>query len=111
MAEISAETTVSFDEMLDALVHVQRRKLFVSLLDHNPQDDSPAVVVDPETDPDSIELLIEMRHVHLPKLADKGLIEWNRRDHEVVKGPNFDEIRPLLELLDDHQDELPDDWL
>lgn len=111
MVEVSAEETVSFDEMLEALVHVQRRKLLVSLLDHNPQDDSPAVITDPETDPDSIERIIQMKHVHLPKLADKGLIEWNRQRNEVVKGPNFDEIRPLLELLDDHQDELPDDWL
>lgn len=111
MADITEETTVFFDEMLDMLVHVQRRKLLVSLLDHNPQDDSPAAIADSETDEDSIELLIEMRHVHLPKLADRGLIEWDRQDHEVLKGPNFDEIRPLLELLDDHQDELPDDWL
>jgi len=65
MAEICVETTVSFDEMLDMLVHVQRRRL----------------------------------------------LEWDRRNHEVVKGPNFEAIRPLLELLDDHQDELPEDWL
>jgi hypothetical protein len=26
-------------------------------------------------------------------------------------GPNFEEIRPLLELLAVHDDELPGDWL
>jgi len=29
----------------------------------------------------------------------------------VIKGPNFDEIKPLLELLENHEDELPTDWL
>ncbi|WP_436927670.1 hypothetical protein [Halosimplex amylolyticum] len=52
-----------------------------------------------------------MQHVHLPKLADYRFIEWNQGTHEVTKGPKFDEIRPLLELLDDREDELPADWL
>jgi len=100
----------SFDDALDALADVQRRKLLVALLDHNPQDDAP-VVVDDEEDEDAFERLVEMNHVHLPKLAEYGFIEWNREDHEVSKGPNFDEIRPLLDLLEDHEDELPPGWL
>jgi hypothetical protein len=34
-----------------------------------------------------------------------------RKRHGVSKGREFDETRPLLELLDAHEDELPDDWL
>lgn len=52
-----------------------------------------------------------MQHLHLPKLADYEFIEWNKDTHEVTKGPKFDEIRPLLELLATHEDELPADWL
>lgn len=48
----------------------------------------------------------ELTHVHLPKLADAGYIEWDRDAHTVVKGPRFDEIRPLMTaiapLIDDH---------
>lgn len=98
----------SLDVMLDALADVQRRRLLVALLQHNPQDDSPAII---EEDTDSLDALISMRHVHLPKLQDYGFIDWNRETHEVTKGPNFDQIRPLLELLDNHGDELPPGWL
>ncbi|WP_336336908.1 transcriptional regulator [Haloarcula brevis] len=103
--------TLSFDDMVDALADVQRRKLLVALLEHNPQDDTPVVIADSESDADAVERLVTMQHVHLPKLVDYGFIEWNEETHEVTKGPKFDEIRPLLELLDDHEDELPADWL
>ncbi|WP_115864892.1 transcriptional regulator [Halorussus litoreus] len=99
----------SFDDALDALADVQRRKLLVALLDHNPQDDAP--VVDDGAPDEAFERLVEMNHVHLPKLAEYGFVEWNREAHEVTKGPNFEEIQPLLELLEDHEDELPSGWL
>ncbi|MEA5388103.1 transcriptional regulator [Haloarculaceae archaeon H-GB11] len=101
----------SFDDMVDALADVQRRKLLVALLEHNPQDDAPVVIADSESESDAVERLVAMQHVHLPKLADYGFIEWNKETHEVAKGPKFDEIRPLLELLENHEDELPADWL
>lgn len=106
---MSEVRSVSFDDMVDALADVQRRKLLLALLEHNPQDDSPAAVGGSESD--ALEHLSTMNHVHLPKLADYGFIEWDREKHEVSKGPNFDEIRPLLEMLDRHADELPADWL
>ena len=102
---------ISFDEIMDALGDVQRRKLLVALLEHNPQDDAPVVIADSESESDTVERLVTMRHTHLPKLVDYGFIEWNEDTHEVMKGPNFDEIRPLLELLNNHEDELPADWL
>lgn len=98
------------DDVLDALGDVQRRKLLVSLLAHNPQDDTP-VIVGSDEEAHLVKDLIRMRHVHLPKLEEYGFIEWNRETHEVSKGPDFEEIRPILELLDAHEDELPTDWL
>jgi hypothetical protein len=107
----SVEETVTVDDVMDALADVQRRKLLVALLEHNPQDDSPTVLADSESDETAVASLVSMNHVHLPKLAEYGFIEWDRQSHKVEKGPNFDEIRPLLELLDDHVDELPAEWL
>lgn len=102
---------VTFDDALDALAHVQRRKLLVSLLEHNPQDGDPVVVGASESEVDALESLTAMNHVHLPKLVEYGFVEWDREHNEVSKGPEFVEIRPLLELLDDHADELPEEWL
>lgn len=102
--------SVSVDEMADALADVHRRKLLVALLEHSPQDHSPVGISDSENDA-ALGDSVSMNHVHLPKLADYGFIDWDEKRHEVSKGREFDEIRPLLELLDAHEDELPDDWL
>jgi len=51
-----------------------------------------------------------MRHVHLPKLEEDGVIEWNHQPHQVVRGPNVDESRPLLEPLADHTDGATRSW-
>lgn len=50
---------------------------------------------------------IELTHVHLPKLAESGYIEWDRDRGALSKGPRFDEIEPLLELAESRADELP----
>ncbi len=98
----------SFDEMLDALADVRRRTLLVDLSEHNPQTVTPAVG---DTEDAAFDRFVAMRHIHLPKLEDYGFIEWDRENGEVIKGPAFDEIRPLLELLDTHRNELPADYL
>lgn len=40
-----------------------------------------------------------------------GFIEWDRETHEISKGPNWEHIGPIIKLVHDHQDELPDGWL
>jgi hypothetical protein len=100
-----------FDEFLDALGHVQRRKLLRALLVHNPQDDESVKIDTDESDTEEIRRFIQMKHVYLPKLEEYGFITWNKDTNEVSKGPNFEEIRPLLEMLAAHEDELPEGWL
>ncbi|WP_254533418.1 DUF7344 domain-containing protein [Natrinema gelatinilyticum] len=101
------------DSMLDILSNRYRRGVLVALLDHNPQDvDDPQVPNDVHLESGDLEqLMINTRHTHLPKLADAGFIEWDQETNTVLKGPQFEEIRPLLELMANHADELPDDWL
>jgi len=53
---------------------------------------------------------IQLVHNHLPRLAEAGYIEWDRDAGTISKGPRYDEIRPLLELMENHADELPPDW-
>jgi len=105
------QNEILFDEMLEALSNIQRRSLLVALLEHKREDDSPIVIADDENEKDEITELIRMEHIHLPKLAEYGFIEYNKKNKEVSKGPAFEEIRPLVELLDTHQDELSEDWI
>ncbi len=102
----------STDEVLDVLRNPYRRRLLVALLDENPLGaEDPKLLPDVTmTDGDDHGLHIKIRHVHLPKLADVGYVDWDQESHSVTRGPKFDEVRPLLELLRDHVDVLPDDW-
>lgn len=105
------ETSASFDDMVITLADIRRRKLLLELLERDPGGDSPVAVADTGRETDAAERRMQMRHVHLPKLADRGFVTWNERTHEATRGPKFDEIEPLLELLAAHEDELPSDWI
>lgn len=83
----------------------------MTLLEHNPEDEANIPEDLASSDEELDGLLIEMTHAHLPKMEELGVIEWDQEDNVVTKGPAFDELRPLLELIDKHQDELPDGWL
>ena len=100
------------DEHFEALSNVNRRRLLVALHDHNPQRDDVGMPEDVHEGDKAVEALhSELYHSHLPRLKETGFNRWNRDTHEVTRGPRFDEIRPLLDLMRDHADELPDDWL
>ncbi|WP_415380496.1 transcriptional regulator [Halosimplex sp. TS25] len=102
--------TAALDHMFEALRNVQRRRLLFALLECTPQDTTSVDITDFERDVDAQTHLVNMTHVHLPKLADYGYIQWDRDSYELSKGKRFDEIRPLLQLLESHEDELPFDW-
>jgi hypothetical protein len=94
------------DNAFNALADEQRRTLLLRLLNHNPQTVTKTLPADgnAETDDSARQFETAMYHVHMPKLEDYGYIEWDRGTNEVVKGPQFDEIRPLLECVADHAD-------
>jgi hypothetical protein len=106
-----------FDRAVRVLGHPYRRRLLLALAEENPQDDDDAQnaeealgTVSGETgDDETIET--ELVHNHLPKLEELGYIRWDRETGKISKGPDWEEIEPLLKLLADHEDELPDGWL
>lgn len=99
------------DKILLALANKYRRRLLVALLGHNPQDDVPVPEKVHIGEKELETLENAMFHTHLPKLEEAGFIQWDRETHTVSKGPRFEEIRPLLELMNNHSDELPDNWI
>jgi hypothetical protein len=101
--------------IFDALANPYRRQLLLAMYEANPQDDhdlDPFDLLKEGATGDDLEVTqINLNHTHLPKLADMGFIEWDRESGEISKGPEWEEIAPLLKLMYDHQDELPDEWL
>lgn len=99
----------TFDEMLDAVGAIQRRRVLVELLEA--PDDSVHGITDSETEPQFEADSTSMQHVHLPKLENYGFIDWDQDEHVVKRGDKFDEIKPLLELLSENEERLPVDWI
>ncbi|RLM89097.1 ArsR family transcriptional regulator [Haloarcula sp. Atlit-7R] len=89
------------DTMFKPLGNEHRRELLLDLLETNPQTVAAQIPAGGETaqaDADQ-ELQIAMYHSHLPKLEDQGFVRWDKDTGEVAKGPQFEEIRPLLECV------------
>ncbi|MFC7133944.1 MULTISPECIES: DUF7344 domain-containing protein [Salinibaculum] len=95
-----------------ALANPYRRQLLVALLEHNPQRDDDVDPLDHVTaaEADAEQFRATLTHVHLPKLAELGYIDWDRETGNINRGPNWDAAASLLQLIRDHRDELPDGW-
>ncbi|MFC6954608.1 hypothetical protein [Halorubellus litoreus] len=104
-------TSASFDSHLDALGHIDRRRLLLALLHANADGDLPVDVEQLEHATAEKSPRLSMHHVHLPKLDDHGFIDASLNHYSVTPGPRFEEIKPLLELLETNREQLPDDWL
>lgn len=94
------------DRVFEALF-TRRRRMILFML----KQDSPRPIVDflpRSVGAQSTET--ELRHDDLPRLASLAYINWDRAADEVSRGRRFDEIEPMLELLENHAGELPDDW-
>lgn len=105
----------SASRVFDALSNGYRRQLLLELLEANPDDNGeidPLAHLAHEDGTGGLEVTRTMLvHSHLPKLADKGFIVWDREVGTISKGPNWEEIAQLLQLVRDHPDDLQDGWM
>lgn len=113
---------ITNDDVFDALADVQRRRVLIQLLN----SDSEAVPHLSSASQDMLQAheevlqeylsgseevanadkaVIRTYHVHLPKLVESLYVEWDRGNHLVTKGAKYDEVRPLLELVDERREE------
>lgn len=97
----------NIDRIFESLSHRHRRLILLCIQDADVTQQADLLFRE-GTDPETTEL--ELTHTHLPKLAEAGYIEWDQETGEISKGPRYDEIEPLLDLIATHADELPPDW-
>lgn len=100
------------DQLFDALSRPERRQILLHLSDVGPRDDDQLTVdelvaADHNHDPDRLQR--KLHHNHLPKLDDAGYVRWTPDTRTIRRGPRFDAIEPVLSLLYDHRDDLPDE--
>jgi len=98
------------ERAFDALRDPVRRHILAKLVGGSAPTDGRAIVesID-DGSRDVPEIRIELLHVQLPKLDRLGYIEWVPGD-AVRRGPRFEEIEPVIELLVGHEDALPARW-
>ncbi|WP_435552492.1 hypothetical protein [Natrinema sp. CGMCC1.2065] len=95
------------DEVFDAVADTHRRRVLFALLETPIQTDSPMNLDSPPDGETADETnRIAYRHKHLPKLDEYGYINWLPSVNSIERGPRFDEIKPVLELLAAHQTKL-----
>lgn len=111
--EQRVQTTIA--EYFHVFANRDRRRLLLYLVEGNPEarDDIPEHIrVAEHFDETERRALAEMLETeHLPLLEENGLIKWDREEDVIVRGERFDEIRPLLTLIAENRNELPDGWL
>ena len=98
---------MTLDKQLSIISNHHRRRVLLAFVDTTPQNTPTVPTAAVETDGGDQPQTIAMQHIHLPKLADHGFIDWDRETQRVTKGPQFDEIEPLLTVLSENQDVLP----
>jgi hypothetical protein len=105
---VKAGSEILLDDTFAALSHAYRRRILSLLARHGPE--ARFEIGDPIRASDNQNIEITLHHNHLPKLDRIGFIEWDREANTIGRGFHFEEIKPVLELLIEHQEELPDEW-
>ncbi|KTG30503.1 DUF7344 domain-containing protein [Haloferax profundi] len=109
---MAATPSPRLDDAFDALGNIHRRRLLMDLCEGDVGRLGRATqVVADGGDADNEQLEVELYHLHLPKLDGAKFITWDRESGAIERGPRFDEIEPVLRLLDRNASELPESWV
>ncbi|MFC3958107.1 DUF7344 domain-containing protein [Halovivax cerinus] len=102
--QISIDPDFPLPVAVDLLSNRRRRRVIEVLTTHPESltlDELAGTLVDDETLPvDCVETLrIELHHSHLPKLADLGVIGYDRETHRIRRLAGLSSLVPLLEVV------------
>ena len=98
------EGTTRFDDLFHQLDHPLRRRVLRELAGADATD-LATLAAGPEPE----RARLQLYHVHLPKLAAAGYVEWDPDDGTVARGPRFGAVEPVLALLGEQGGTLPAD--
>lgn len=99
--ENGARVVRRWNTVFEALSAEPRRQIIVALLDA-PADQPvslPETAMNPNAPVSAETLRLELRHTHLPMLADTGFVEWEADPFVASRGARFAEVAVVFESL------------
>ena len=88
------------DQALGVLADRRRRKILEMLREGNPRLESEFTISEFAREVDEPQISeIDLYHVHLPKLADEGFIEWDKDTKTVRRADAFDRVEVIIDAL------------
>ena len=103
--EVVQGETIHLTSLFDALGDEHRLRILVSLYLADPGEEfwpEDLLRVGEHRD----DVFPALYHVHFPKLDQLGLVEWNREENSVTRGPEFGAVDQLLDCLVVHDEEI-----
>ena len=106
----SGESAIDrWDQLHEVLASQERRMIIYSLKDA-PEERRmplPEAAMTPESSWDQERTTLRLMHDHLPKLADAGYVRWERDPFCVQRGPHFEEVEVMFDLIHDSIGQFP----
>jgi len=98
-----------WDQLHEVLASQERRMVIYSLMDapRERRIPLPEAAMTPESSWDPKRTSLRLQHNHLPKMADAGYVRWERNPFCVQRGPHFEEVEILFNLIHDSIDQFP----
>lgn len=102
-----------WDRVFRCLASEPRRQIVFSLAeaDANEWHSLPGAAFSPNISQDKSQLEISLQHEHLPHLADRNYVVWDRDPFQVRQGVNFQEVLSIIDILTDSSSRLPDQFI
>lgn len=109
-ANSDREMVRGWDRAFRAMAAEPRRQIVCALLEAPPDRALalPDAANAPYVSEEAAELAVSLRHNHLPKLAERGYVQWEERPFVVRRGPNFEEVAVFFEALQAHAERIPE---
>lgn len=96
----SGVDTSTLDDLFGALSHPQRRRILTTLwMEPSLSVGGLAPEEGTATDGASSRRRVALHTVHLPRLDDAGYVDWDRTEGTVERGPRYEEVRALVQVL------------
>jgi hypothetical protein len=98
---------MTLDDLFDLLGSRWRRRAVLKLteepVDRTADEFVERLLADHDTNGDASSVELQFHHNHLPKLADAGVVDYDRQADVVAPGRNLNEVATVLHAVEEER--------